>query len=180
MKASFRRITGIPQRLRYSTDSSNTTMHKQRWSGVRCCLQSQVRILQNRGFVLRAGSSSGTRLLLKQMLPVMNCGISSVLDFASHFSVSQLCQESLGTEVWELSGCSAQLMQMLTACVFIWIADVEGNRMQNCSHLIRPLVVSAWFGVPEYLTAAQFKLFPLKQNNPGLAHSLAARIQRVV
>lgn len=72
-------------------------IHAQTASGVRCCFESrqcQVMMIRNVGL-----GGAGTMLLLKQILALMNCGVSSGLDFASHFSVSQLCQECLGRGV---------------------------------------------------------------------------------
>lgn len=99
-------ITGIPESLRYSPDSSNTFMHKQRQVSGAALSPASVRLgsLRTSGLALQGvwaatGNTPGTRLLLKQMLASMNCGISTVLDFASHFSVSQPCQEWLGNRV---------------------------------------------------------------------------------
>lgn len=104
------RITGIPERLRYSADSSNTFMHKQRQVSGAALTPASVRLgsLRTSGLALwrvwaATGNAPGTSLSLKQMLAFMNRGISSVLDFASHFLVSQPCQEGLGTGVEKLS-----------------------------------------------------------------------------
>lgn len=104
------RITGIPKRLRYSPDSSNTFMHKQHQVSGAVLSPASVRAWSLKTSSLATwavwaatGNSPGTRLLLKQMLAFMNCGISSGLDFAPHFSVNQLCQECLGISVQKLT-----------------------------------------------------------------------------
>lgn len=81
-------------------DSSNTFMHKQHQVSGAALRPASVRLrsLRTSGSVPwriweATGNWAERRLLMKQTLPFMNRGISSGPDFASHFSVSQLCQE---------------------------------------------------------------------------------------
>lgn len=148
------RITGIPKRLRYSPDSSNTFMHKQHQVSGAVLSPASVRAWSLKTSSLATwavwaatGNSPGTRLLLKQMLAFMNCGISSGLDFAPHFSVNQLCQECLGISVQKLT---RNMTQMWNVC---WWAEQSAERENGCKmnpifdvylRSLRGLVFNVW------------------------------------